>query len=541
MLFRRASLLLSLFVVVALLIPFAAAQDEETYSITILHTNDTHSHHEPNSDGDGGAARQATVLKQLREEIENLLLVDGGDRFTGTLFHQQYRGQDNAQIMNALDYDAMTLGNHEFDDGDEILANFLDAINFPAVTANVDFSASEFLADKVEPYTVIEVNGEQIGVIGLVTPETPILSSPSADLVFNDDLVGVTQQYVDELTAQGVNKIILVTHIGLQADQMVAAGVSGVDIIVGGHSHTLLGNAYTASAGEYPIEATSASGEPVIIVQAGSNNTYLGRIDVEFDANGVLTSWEGDTIFLSRYIAADPEVEAIITELSGPIEELRNTPVGQSAVFLVGDRSICRFEECNLGNLITDALRAETGAQIAIMNAGGIRANIPEADTPEDVALSTPEEVTLGEVLTVLPFGNLTSTFELTGADVVAALENGVSRVDSDEGTGRFAQVSGIRYTFDASKPVGERIVSVEVLGEDGEYTAIDPEATYTVVSNDFLRNGGDDYSVVAENSVNPYDFGRPVDQVVADYIQANSPVTPELEGRITRVDTPAE
>lgn len=536
---RKISFLLIIFVCAAILVPFTTAQDEETYSITILHTNDTHSHHEPNGDGDGGAAREATVLKQIRAEAENLLLLDGGDRFTGTLFHQQYRGQDNVQIMNALEYDGMTLGNHEFDDGDEVLANFIDGLNFPVVTANVDFSGSEALAGKVDPYTIIEVNGEQIGVIGLVTPDTSELSSPSDALVFDADLVAVTQKYVDELTAQGVNKIILVTHIGLEVDRMVAAGVSGVDIIVGGHSHTLLGNAYTASAGEYPVEATSASGEPVIIVQAGSNNTYLGRIDVEFDANGVLTDWGGDTIFLSRYITPDPEVEAIIGELSGPIEELRNTLVGSSVVFLVGDRAVCRVEECNLGNLITDAMRAETGAQIAITNGGGIRANIPEAETPEDVALSTPEEVTLGEVLTVLPFGNLVSTFELSGADVVAALENGVSQVET--GAGRFPQVSGLRYSWDGSKEAGSRIVSVEVLNADGEYEPLDPEATYTVVSNDFMRQGGDGYTMFEENAVNPYDFGRPLDQVVADYITANSPVNPEIEGRITRVDTPAE
>jgi 5'-nucleotidase len=500
--------------------------------LTILHTNDTHSHHEPNSDGDGGAARQATVVAQIRSEVETTLLLDGGDRFTGTLYHQQYRGQDNVQIMNTLGYNAMTLGNHEFDDGDEVLAAFIDGLNFPVVTTNVDFSESEILAGKVQPYVVLDVNGEQVAIIGLVTPDTPFLSSPGDALVFNRDLAGATQTAVDEITAMGVNKIILVTHIGLDTDLEVAQNTTGVDIIVGGHSHTLFSNTYVASQAEYPVETQNGSGEPVIIVQAGSNNTYLGRLDVEFDANGTLTSWDGDTILLSRYIPPDPEVTAIITEMAGPIEELRATPVGQSAVFLVGDRTMCRAMECNLGNLITDAMRWETGAQIAITNGGGIRANIPDAPTPEDMALETPEEITLGEVLTVLPFGNLVSTMELAGADVVVALENGVSRVE--EGSGRFPQVSGIRYSFDPGQPAGSRIVSVEVQGEDGEYAPIDPEATYTVVTNDFTRRGGDEYTVFAENAINPYDFGRPLDQVLADYIAENSPVAPEIEGRIT-------
>lgn len=165
MLKRLGLLLCSLLLVVGAVV---SAQDEETFSLTILHTNDTHSHHEPNSNDDGGAARQASVVRQVRGEVENVLLLDGGDRFTGTLFHQQYRGQDNVQIMNAIGYDAMTLGNHEFDDGDDVLAEFIDGLNFPVVTANVDFSESEILAGKVEPYAVLDVAGEQIGVIGLV-------------------------------------------------------------------------------------------------------------------------------------------------------------------------------------------------------------------------------------------------------------------------------------------------------------------------------------------------------------------------------------
>ena len=207
-------------------------------------------------------------------------------------------------------------------------------------------------------------------------------------------------------------------------------------------------------------------------------------------------------------------------------------------MFLVGDRAVCRVQECNLGNFVTDAMRAETGAQIAITNGGGIRSNVPVGvETPADIALSAPMTVTLGDVLTVFPFGNLVSEFQLTGADVVAALENGVSLVE--EGAGRFPQVSGIRYTWDGSKPAGERIVSVEVLGEDGTYTPIDPADTYSLASNDFMRRGGDGYEVFATNAIDPYDFGKPLDQVLQEYIAANSPIAPAVEGRITRVDAP--
>lgn len=537
---RRLLLFVSLLAVAALFVVPAAAQDE-TFQLTILHTNDTHSAHDPNATGHGGAARQAAVVNQIREEVENVLLLDAGDRFTGTLYHQQYRGEDQILLMNAIGYDAMTLGNHEFDDGEDVLLNFLQGLDFPVVSANIDFTAFPEIDELVEPYTILDVNGEQIGVIGLTTPTTPDASSPSDDITFDDDLLGIVTEAVEALTAEGVNKIILVAHTGVEVDLDLMPQLAGVDVFLGGHSHTLFSNTY-AVAGDnaYPVVAETTAGEPIVYGQTGSNLQYLGRLDVEFDANGVLTSFGGDTILLSRYITPDPEIEAILDELSAPLEELRATPIGaEASVFLVGDRAVCRVEECNLGNVIADAMLAETGAQIAIMNGGGIRASIDEG------------EITLGEVLTVLPFGNLTATFDISGADIIAALENGVSalvvegdQVSRDGAGGRFPQVGGIRFTFDPTQEVGSRVVSVEVRGEDGEYAPIDPEAIYSVVSNDFLRLGGDGYEMFLENAIDPYDFGKPLDQVVAEYMAANSPIAGELEGRITMINAtlpPAE
>ena len=516
-------------VLVVLLVGVAGAQDD-VFELTIMHTNDVHGHHEPQRNGDGGAARQATVVHQIRDEVDNHLLLDGGDRFTGTLFHVQYRGQDSVQIMNAIGYDAMALGNHEFDDGSEVLAAFVKGLNFPALSANTDFSEDPVLAGLVEPSVILEVGGEQVGIIGLVTPETDILAKPSEYLVFEYDLIGVTQEQVDKLAAEGVNKIILVTHIGYGADLEVAQGVSGVDIVVGGHTNTFLSNTYSDASGEYPTVVESASGEPVLVVQASTKTVYLGRLDVEFDADGLVSDWDGDAILLSRYISPDPDLSDLIAGLAVPIAELSAKPVGESAVALTGTSPrLCRIEECLLGNVISDAVLEDSGVDIVFQNGGGIRADIDEG------------EVTLGEVLTVLPFGNLISTFELSGADVTAVLENSVSRIQLDENnnpsldgaSGRFMQVAGLRYTFDATQEVGSRIVSVDVM-QDGEYVALDADAIYSVATNDFIRAGGDGYSVLAENAINPYDQGRPLDQVVADYIAANSPISAMLEGRIT-------
>ena len=265
------------------------------------------------------------------------------------------------------------------------------------------------------------------------------------------------------------------------------------------------------------------------MVQADTKTIYLGRLDVEFDGAGLLSDWDGDAILLSRYISPDPDISDLIAGLAEPIEELRAQPVGESGIELTGaSPRLCRIEECLLGNLIADAMLEETGVDIVIQNGGGIRANIAAG------------QVTLGDVLTVLPFGNLISTFGLSGADVIVALENGVSRVELDDSgnpmvegaSGRFPQVAGIRYVFDATQEPGSRIVSVDVM-QDGAFVPLDPAAMYSVASNDYMRGGGDAYSVLKTNAVDAYDAGRPLDQVVADYIAANSPIAIELDGRI--------
>ncbi|PJF25989.1 MAG: multifunctional 2',3'-cyclic-nucleotide 2'-phosphodiesterase/5'-nucleotidase/3'-nucleotidase, partial [Phototrophicales bacterium] len=480
---------------VALLAANVSAQD--TFRLTVLHTNDQHAAHEPFSGGNGGVARQATVQNQIMAEGGNVLLLDAGDRFTGSLFHQQYRGQDQVQLMNALGYNAMTLGNHEFDDGEDVLLAFLQGLTFPVVTANVDFTAFPEIDALVSPYAVLEVGGQQIGVVGLTTADSVVTSSPSRDIIFSDDYAGAVAGAVAELTDIGINKIILLTHIGIDLDRALLESLAGVDLVLGGHSHTLLSNTLRAGVDVYPIAAQTSAGEPIYYAQAGSNNVYLGRLDVTFDAAGVVTAISGEPILLSRYITPDADIQAILTELAGPIEELRATPIGATASnLLVGDRTVCRVEECVLGTLLADAMLAEARAQIAITNGGGIRADIDAG------------EITLGEILTVLPFGNLASTVDLTGAQVIQALENGVSRITVENGqvvragaSGRFPQVAGIRYSYDPTQPAGSRIVSVEVRGEDGSFSPLDPEVVYKVVTNDFMLSGGDGYSVFASGA----------------------------------------
>jgi len=288
------------FALLGLLSVSVALAQDDTFAITIVHTNDEHSHHLPNRAGDGGVARLASVVEQVRSQASNFLLVDAGDRFTGTLFHQQYRGEDNVRIMNALGYDIMTLGNHEFDDGDEVLARFIQGLEFPVVSANVTVAEDGVLAGLIAPYAILDVNGQQIGVIGLTTADTAFIASPGAGTEFNPAYADVVNAAAAELTEQGVNKIILLSHIGLSEDIELAPQLTSVDAIIGGHSHTLLSNIYTAGQDSYPVEATGADGNPIVIVQAGGGNSlYAGILELEFDAEGVLSDWGGDVVLLS--------------------------------------------------------------------------------------------------------------------------------------------------------------------------------------------------------------------------------------------------
>ena len=524
---------LSLLVVIALTLSFGpTAWADGPITLTILHTNDTHAHlesFEPYKQPlQGGVARRYTAIQQVKAEGGNVILVDAGDAFQGTLFFNQWKGEEEAYFMNALGYQAMAVGNHEFDLGPAALANFIQLADFPVLSANADVSAEPSLAGLVKAYDILEVAGEKIGVLGLTTEDTSFISNSGSTVLFNDPIESATAA-VAELEAQGVNKIVALTHQGYTADKALAAAVDGIDVIVCGHSHTLLGS-MEGAAGDYPTVVASPSGDTVLIVSAHEWGKYLGRLDVTFTADGKVESYSGAPIFIDESIAEDETIAADVAQYLAPIEELKVTIIGQAAVDLDGTREMVRGAETNLGNMICDAMLWKTTAentQICFMNGGGIRASVAAGD------------VSMGNVLEVLPFGNQIATFGLTGADVWAALENGVSQVE--EGSGRFLQVGGLKYTFDPAQEAGSRIVSVEVMSADGSYTPIDLAAVYKIVSNDFLRGGGDGYDVFADKAIDPYDSGAILADAVAEYIGLNSPVSPVVEGRIAQTEAPAE
>ena len=542
--YRTATrLLITLAVMTALvmsLVPAAMAQGGD-FTVTLLHTNDVHARimqfdkyggscsDDAAAEGTcfGGVARRATKIAEIRAEGGNILLVDAGDQFMGTLFFTQYKGEEAQRFMNKMAYDAMAVGNHEFDDGPGTSGSFIRGANFPVLSANINADNEPQLAGLIKPYVVLDVGGQQIGIIGCTVEDTAILSSPGPNVVFNPIEASVASA-VSELEAMGINKIILLSHAGFGRDKDVAAAVDGVDVIVGGHTHTYLSSVDEGAEGPYPTVVNSPSGDPVLIVTAEALGKYLGRLDVTFDANGLPTAWQGEPILLDASVAEDADILAEVNSLYAPLEALQNQLVGSASVDINGERSSCRFEECSMGNLITDAIiwaTAAEGTQIAFHNGGGTRASISAGN------------VSLGNVLEVLPFGNTIATFELKGEYVWAALENGVSRAENpeNEGTGRFSQVGGLRFTWNPNQPAGSRVISADVKNADGTYTPLDMNAMYKVAANNFIRTGGDDYSMFDEQAVNAYDFGPTLATAVADYITTFSPVAPAVEGRITK------
>ncbi len=524
---------LSAFVILLVLIggaPAAFAQGEQVYVVRIMHTNDHHARIEPTDVSgvkSGGVARRKTLVDQIRAETPNTLLLDAGDVFQGTLYFNQYRGQADLYFYNAMKYDAMAIGNHEFDQGPQTLADFIAGATFPVLSANITTDGSSPLAGKFKPWVIKEVGGEKIGIFGLTTEETPILSSPGVGVSFTSH-IDAARRSVSELTAQGVNKIIALTHLGFDVDRAMAREVAGIDVIVGGHSHTPLGDEPGAVA-TYPLVEVAPDGTRVVIVQDWEWVQWLGDISVGFDANGVVTNWQGKPIPLDDSIAADAGFEAKIKEYNAPLEQLRNTPVSQSAVALNGARTDVRTKETNLGNLIADSMLDKTrviGSQIAITNGGGIRAGIDAG------------EVTVGEVLTVLPFGNTLAQVDISGALVKEALENGVSQVESV--AGRFPQVAGVRFTWNPAAAPGSRVTGIQVADGAGGYKPIDPNATYRVVTNNFMLTGGDGYTAF-QKGTNPRDTGFVLADVLTDYMPAHAPVNPAVEGRIVQGTAPAE
>lgn len=507
------------------------------FPLTILHTNDTHANLDTVNSPDN-IARRVTAIKEARAEAVNPLLVDAGDVFSGTLYFNQYLGLADLEFMNLVQYDAMTFGNHEFDKGSEVLNDFIEHAEFPFVSSNVNFSADSLLREKfknevtedpkdatIYPAIIMEVDGEQVGLVGLTTEDTSNISSPGA--VTFDNAVQKAKDTVSMLKNEGINKIVVLSHLGYDVDVNLAKDVEGIDIIVGGHSHTKLDKAVV----------DRSDSEPKLIVQTGEKGQFLGQLEVVFDDQGVLQEWDSNLISVDekdsngQYVI-EPDQEALQilnTKYKPGVEKLKQTEVGMTEVKLNGVRADVRTKETNLGNLIADGMLAAaqaagTNAVIALQNGGGIRESIAAG------------KVTMGDVMTVLPFNNDLVTITLTGLEIKEAMENGVSKTPAADG--RFPHIAGMKFIYDSTKPVGQRVLRIEVKGKNG-YEPIDLNKSYEVATNAFTAKGGDFYASLEK----AYLEGRvnllymPDYEVFSDYVKKVGTITAKtsaVEGRIT-------
>jgi 5'-nucleotidase / UDP-sugar diphosphatase len=543
----------------------------EPVSLTILHLNDTHSTFLPRMLSVtflpdsvfcrlpvGSVARIAAVVDSIREAEDNVLFLHAGDMVQGSLFYTLFGGEADAAVYNAMGLDAMCLGNHEFDRGSEGLAVLLEDAQFPVVCANLDVTSDNLLAGMIEPWILVDVNGEKIGIIGIVVDELSSVSSPSGDTVVLP-VRETAQSMITLLEEEGVNKIIILTHIGYEDDLQLASSLTGADVIVGGHTHSVLGDLSSIglnSEGAYPTVITGADGEDVLVVQAGTAAAILGKLTVDFDGGGHITSYSGHPFIVTgegiQDDSRDPvegeeleRIEALITE--SPLVLTADEDVEVSELVGIYEEELSAFAYEVVGTASEDLLHQRVpggelpggsliapiicdamlwkmdqvglDVDVAILNAGGARIAVPSGD------------ITVGTVYTLMPFGNSLAVLDMSGSEIKAVLEDAISNIfDDGNSDGSFPYAAGLRYSAEVEMPEGERVHSIEVYGSEG-WEPIDPAGVYRVVTNAFLSRGGDGYDSFA--GIGSLDTGFIDAEVFMDYLIEKGTISPD-ESRVT-------
>ncbi|WP_070966565.1 NAD nucleotidase [Vibrio sonorensis] len=541
------------------------------FDLTILHINDHHSHLEPSSQklklaGQstyaevGGFPALITALEQRTEANENVLKLHAGDAISGTLYYALFKGEADAAMMNHACFDAFALGNHEFDDGDAGLAKFLDWLNegncaTEVVAANVipkqgvSPLAMNSANDYFKPYTVKQYGEHKIGIVGIdISNKTMNSSNPDETTQFLDE-VETAQKYIDKLVAQDVSKIVLLTHYQYTNDLQLAEKLTDVDVIIGGDSHTLLGDFDAVglkSDGAYPTLVKNKDGDQVCVAQAWQYTQVLGELSVSFDGNGKVASCGGTPHLLignefkrkdengKKQVLKGAELEAVIADIeaqpnliqvqpdaetqktlavySEKLDAMKDMEIAQSTELLCyervpGQQKHSGADGCDthtdahgsqVADLVAQAFLAETKrADVAIQNGGGARANITQGS------------FTVAGATKVLPFNNTMVNLTMTGAEVKKVLNEAVDKAyaefvdQSAEGSdGAYPYAAGIRYDVDFNRPAGERVHNFEVKAKgDGSWSALSDDRELVVVTNNYIAGGKDGYLTFGEVS----------------------------------------
>jgi len=507
---------ITIWILVLSILFLTPAQGREV-SLRILYINDFHGFAEPyqspgSQESLGGVAYLAAEVKRLRKEKPSLLLA-AGDMIQGHSWANLFRGRSSIALMNLMRFDAMVVGNHEFDFGQDALKKRIAAARFPVLGANVEGLSA------LKPYVFKNIQGLRVAILGVVTPETPQATHPRnvAGLKFLPP-AAVVEKYLPEIKKHA-DLVIVLSHIGYQADRDLAAKVPGIGVIVGGHSHTKL--LEPAVVGD------------TIIVQAWEHAKALGVLDLKVD-DGKIKDYRGHLEMIKPAQGReDKEVRALVRKYAVRVNAVLGEKIGEAALDLDGEH--VRMRETNLGDFLADILRQAAGADAAIINGGGIRTSILQGN------------ITVKNVYSVLPFDNYLVAIKLTGKQIKEALEHSVSGLE--ERAGRFPQVSGLSFTYSRKAPAGSRVKEIMIGGRP-----LDPRKEYVVATNDFMAAGGDGYQAFGEALKSSTDFssiggmltgeklvyndaGRWLRDVVIDYIHQQKTVAPQVDGRIKQID----
>ncbi len=478
----------------------------------------------------GGSARLVGLVKELKRKNGNAstLFFTSGDDFIGPVF-RAFGGIPTTFMWDQI-ADAWEPGNHEFDLGPETLGKALDYSTVPMICANLDVSNEPALKGKIQPDIIRIVGNVKLGIFGLITPNVNILTNLGKNVKVNPDLVSVANEEVKKLKGEGADIIIAVTHIGVDADKDLASKVNGIDIIVGGHSHTLITT---------PIVVKNPDGGQTIIVQDGAKAAYLGELTFYVSRWGKIEKYNWTLHLLDSSVPSDPFTQKLVEYFEAKMPPPEK--VGETLVDLDARKSVVRTQEAAIGNLFTDAMNYAVGTKIAVTNGGGIRGD----------KIYPKGEITTATLTQMHPFGNSIVVVQLTGKQFKEVLERGAAalRAKNDPrdpktiDTGAFLQVSGIEEVIDVDKTPqqldktnsrivfpGERVVSVTINGEP-----LDPDKTYTIAVNDYIAHGGDGYVTLGNlpDSAKNFTYVYLTDALYK-YIKAHTPISPKVEGRIT-------
>ncbi|KAH8374095.1 hypothetical protein KR200_000315 [Drosophila serrata] len=540
--------------IAVLLLILSALDHIDGFKFILLHTNDMQARYDQVSAKGGkcklideklgqcygGFGRLATALDKYRkEESDPVLYLNGGDTFHGTPWYAVYQGKMVARMLNMLAPDAMTLGVHEFDDGTDVLAEFISLINFPMVSCNLKLIDEPKLeaSENLRNFTIIKKGGRSIGIVGYIHAETKQRTQPNHIEFVNE--IPEINKYAMKLRELGVNIIIALGHAGYKKDIEIAKMCPEVDVVVGGQSHTLL---YTGRApgkdipeGPYPTIVVKPDGRKVPVVQAYAYTKYLGRMSLEFDRAGNLLNFKGQPILLDNSFEPKSDIEAFLDSYRQVIDDMERHVVGTTSVFLNGDRKSCGFGECNFGNMIADSFvyagvqetlqdrGSWTDAPIGIINAGAIRASID------------PGVITEGDVITVMPFSNGIFHTRISGLQLMNALEHSAYLRTKNQNNG-FLQVSGLRIKFNYSRPMGQRITEFKALCSDCQiphYERVKTDEYYGVVIPSFLLNGGEGYNFVDKHNPEVRNMSLLDRMAFIRYLQEHKIVYPERQERM--------